>query len=211
MKLDGYETYCLFIALKNHFTQNNYDFLKYHGKTKITKDHFTSHKDKYKYIKLSRKYDDAQMRDFIIANLLANRNWIGYLLEDESDDIYKSYIKRKQSISYIFDTEVNKLFSSCGGANKAFKIKKSEYPEILNLYFQNEISIETLSILNDLVQFTEKFDKKLGENDILWSKVRLLILKIKPFLEYDKDKIKNILKNSINNHAIIEEKELEKT
>lgn len=211
MKLDGYETYCLFIALKNHFTQKSYDFLKYHGKTRVSKETFTTSKDRFKYMKLSRKYDALEMRDFIIANLLANKNWIGEMLDDDADDIYKAYIKRKQSLSYNFTNEIDKLFTTAGGPEKAFKIKNNQYPDLLNLYLQNEISIETVAILNTFVDFVSKFDEKLGKDDVIWSKTRLLISKLTPFLDYDREKVKKILKTNINNSSHKEDTSLEKT
>lgn len=207
MKLDGYQTYCLFIALKNHFTQAKYDFFKYNGKTNASKESFSTNRDKYKYIKLARKYDDAAMRDFIISNLLFYRLWIGDYLDEEADGLYKDYLKRKQAMTYHFTNEIEKI----GDLKKAFKIKNGQVPELINLYLQGEISIETMAILNEFIQYVSKFDKALGKDDIIWGRARLLILKLTPFLEYDKEKIKEILKQNINNSIITKEKELEKT
>lgn len=207
MKLDGYQTYCLFIALKNHFTQKRYDFFKYNGKTNVSKESFSSSRDKYKYIKLARKYDDSQMRDFIISNLLFYRLWIGDYLDEDADKLYKDYMKRKQAITYCFANELEKL----GDLKKAFRVKNGQMPELINFYLQGQISIETMTILNQFIQYASKFDKVLGADCIIWGRIRLLILKLTPFLEYDKEKIKDILKQNINNSVIKKEKELEKT
>lgn len=209
MKLDGFQTYSLFIALKNHFTQEKYDFHKYHGKTRVSKDTFLVNKDRFKYMKLSRNYDETELQDFIIANLLMNRVWIGDLLDDRAEDLYKDYVKRKQAISYYFTNEIEKTFMH--DAKKLFEIKNGQLPEILNLYLQGDIGIDTLAILNEFIKFDEKFDKKIGKDDIIWSRARLLVKKLTPFLQYDKDKIRNILKSCINNSLTIKGKELEKT
>lgn len=192
--MDSFECYALFIALKNHFTQKNYDFFKYHGKTRVNKDSFLSNKDKYKYAKLCRKYTKDNIQDFFIGNFLAGKKWIGEFLDEDSDDIYKQYLKRKQSFTYNFQNEVSKLFIDKG---KVFKSIDGQYPDIINKYLQGDISIETITILNEFIDFFDKFDRNIGKDDIVWSKIRLLAEKLKPFLDYDKDKFKEILKQSL--------------
>ena len=55
-------------------------------------------------------------------------------------------------------------------------------------------------IINDFTQFFSKFDKYLGTNDPLWSRISLKLTKYKPFVKYDKEKLKNILKEKIDGH-----------
>ena len=59
------------------------------------------------------------------------------------------------------------------------------------------ISIETMVILDDFLGFTTKFDKYY-DNDIIWSKISTKINRYRPFLKYDKDKMKDILKGIVN-------------
>ena len=56
-------------------------------------------------------------------------------------------------------------------------------------------------ILNDYIGFFPKFNKYLGENDPIWSKIELKLTKYKPFLRYDKNKYKLILKEKINENT----------
>lgn len=196
MRLSAYDTFSLYLALKNHFTQEKYDFHKYHGKTRISKESFLSRKDKFQFQKLCRKYDENEMTDFLIANLLQNKKWVGEMLEESAHDFYLAYVKYKQGITYHFDNELSKLFQN--DPETLFVIKNNQYPPILNHYLSNDISLQTLTILNHYIHFSDKFDEKLGKDDILWSKIRLLCFKLTPFLDYDKVKIKNILKERLN-------------
>lgn len=195
MKLDAYETYCMFTALKYHFTQKNYDYFKYHGKVRGSKDTFASNKNRFKFAKLSRKYDADQLKDFIISNIIAGKSWVGELFDDDAEDFYTQYMKRKQSFTYNFTNEVKALFSS--DRSKLFKSTDSQYPEIINKYLQGEISLESIAVLNEFIDFFDKFDKSLGKDDIIWSKIRMSAEKLKPFLSYDKEKLKQVLKDCV--------------
>ena len=92
MRLSAFDTYALFLALKQHFTQANYDYFRYHGKTRANKESFIQRKDRFYYQKLSRKYDSEQMVDFLVANLLKGLIWVGNLLDDEAHENYLAYL-----------------------------------------------------------------------------------------------------------------------
>ena len=198
MKLDAYQTYCLFIAIRNHFTQKNYSFFKYKGKVRISKDKFMMNKDRFKYSRLSKKYDAIEMQDFILANILSGRKWIGEFMEDDAEQTYINFIKRSQSFTYTFKNDMDKIFSSISSPTKIFKEKNSTYPVLLELHMVNDINIESLCVLNSFIPFIHIFDKKLGEDDFIWSTIRNMIVKLTPFLTYDREKCKKILKDHIN-------------
>jgi hypothetical protein len=155
-------------------------------------------KDRFLYQRICREYDESVILDFFVANFIKGKVWIRDFLEEEAKDDYMSYMKRKQAITYNFDNELSKALSKVENVQSLFRNNGGQYPEIINLYLNNEISIETMAILNSFIGFSDKFDQKLGKDDILWSKIRLLCLKVQNFLEYDRSKIKNILKDKIN-------------
>jgi len=194
MRLSAYDTYNLYIGLKNHFSTYSYDFFKYKGKVRSTKESFSIRKDKYKFQKLSRLYPENEMLDFLVANLSQDSNkWVGDLIEDESSSVYKEYIKRKQAISHFFENELDNILKDVKRPNELFS---GDFPSILTLYLQKEISLESMVILNDFIQYSKKFDDKLS-TDFLWPKIKMRLIKIKPFIDYDKNKIKKILINKM--------------
>ena len=196
MKLDAFGTYCLFMALRNHFTQKGYCYFKYNGKIKTTKESFMINKDRFKYSKLSKKYDAVEMRDFIIANLLVGRKWIGDFLEEAADETYTEYKRRNQALTYMFASDLDKLFSDLSYPKEAFKCRKNgTYPRVIDLHLSQDLSIETLAILNSFIHYSDRFDERLGENDIIWEPLKLKIFKLTPFLDYDREKFKVMLLN----------------
>jgi hypothetical protein len=193
MKLSGYETYCTYLALKNHFTKDSYDFFRYNGKVAASKESFLSRKDRFQFEKLSRKCDDV--KSHMVANFLADRTWIGQMLDDDAYEMAKNVMKSRQSMSYIFKNEIERY----DDIKSLFKLEDNDYPKILNEYMRSDISFDTIIILDHFTDFISKFDAKL-KDDYLWSKFSFKARKYKPFLlqDLDKKKFKEILKSKIN-------------
>jgi len=196
MKANPFDVYQMFFALRNHFTKESYDYFLYNGKVSASKDSFLNHRDKFKYQRLSRLVSESEMKDFLVANILAGKKWVGEFLDDNAEDIYRQYLKRNQSLTYMFSNELDKLFDRVDDVNDLFRVKDNEYPVILNAYLGNEVSIETMVILNRFIGFFDKFDEKL-KDDYIWEKNRLLLRKYEPFVHFDKEKIKSVLKQKV--------------
>lgn len=198
MGITAYETYCLYLAIKNHFTTVPYCFFKYNGKVSTKKDTFELRKDRLQFQRLSRKYPQKeQMLDFLVANFIQGMHWVGDLLEDEANQNYLEFLKRKQAFTYIFTCETEKIFDSVNVPQDIFKVNNS-YPPLLELLLAKDIGQDTFSVLNAFFNFVPKFDREIGTNDIIWKNIRLVTLKFLPFIEYDNVKIKTILKRILN-------------
>jgi hypothetical protein len=62
------------------------------------------------------------------------------------------------------------------------------------------VSIETVCILNDIMNFLPMWSKKITD-DVVWPTYKRKIEKYTPFIHYDKQKFKNILKESLRDYA----------
>ena len=198
MKATPFETYCTYLAVRSHFGQKNYDYFKYAGSVRATSSSFDRRRDKYFFTRLSKKYESQELVDFFVANTIKDRNWIGDLLEDEGHQNYLNYIKYKQSFTYSFENELVRLLDAVAEPRELFAIQSGSYPKILNEYLGGNASIQTLAVLNRFVCFAESYDNKLGHDDVIWSKIRRLVVKLNPFLQYDKKRIMGVLKRHLN-------------
>jgi hypothetical protein len=181
--MDAFHAYKIYIALKNHFNQPSYDYIKYNGKTNVTQNSFMKRRDKGFFSKASRKYG-GDIKDYFIANMIKDPDkWIG----DYNEENYIDWMKRRDSLSYIFKNELDG-----GDFNKLFDIADNNHPIILKRYLASAISLETLVILDNLVGFTKEFDKKM-EDDFIWPSISTLIKKYKVFIKVDRDKYRGIL------------------
>lgn len=194
--LTGYGAYLLFVALKTHFNVSTYDFFKHNGKLRANKQSYEKRNDKYFFEKIAKQYKAEDLRDFYVANLLEGKIYVTDLLEDEAVENYRKYIARRQALTYNYKNDLDQIFRY--GTKVAFEITDVSYPEIVTLCLRKNVSLETLVIVDDLTGFSKKFNKYLGEDDVVWGKVAMKIGKYKPFLKYDKDKFKSILKEKVD-------------
>jgi hypothetical protein len=193
MPFDTYKTY---IALKNHFTQPNYDYQKYCGKIKASVQSFYKRKDRFWFEKMSRNKTDKEIEDFFISNFVMASDptnlWVGSIIR-EGERNYTDWQRKIQSLSYIFKEESDKLFSE----NKFEDVFdcKNGHPPVLKSFLSGKISLETLVIYDRIFLFGKSFDKKL--KDPIWEIVSLKMKKYSPFLNIDVFRYKKILKEIV--------------
>ena len=187
--MEPFESYKLYQALKLHFESDSYDAVKYNFKTSAKPQAFWKRKDKYFFAKVGRRFNDpADLIDYYSAHFVADNKWIGEMLQD--DEIYQAWLKKNQSLSYVFEQDLNKLHEVCNQFDELFTI--DVHPLIVNKYLQEEISLETVVIINKLTGFMKKADKEITET-IIWPEVSLKIRKYDPFVKVDLDKMKKIV------------------
>lgn len=179
---DGYDAYTLYLGIKLHFHSKTYDFVKYNGKVKSDINSFIKRKDKYHFGKLFRTYKQ-DLQDFYIANLSFKDYWAGDLLDSECDKRYKEWKNRNQKLSYMFKTEVTDLLAK-KTINKILEVKKGQHPILLKSYLAKKTSLETMCIMDDIIDYTREWDELIDE-DIVYPNVHTLIHKYKSFMNYD--------------------------
>jgi len=196
----GFAAYALWNALKLHFTSDSYDYFKYNGKTNVSKQTFSIRKDKYQFYKLSRKYSLEELRNFYVANFVYGKSdWVGELLQDGNEN-YLKWQKIIQSLTYTFENDIVHLLDEVEKPNDLLLVKSNEFPKLLQSVMNYSISIETVIILNDIMNFFPMWKKQI-DDDIVWPDWQRRIEKYSPFIHYDKFKLKNILKEKIKEYA----------
>ena len=192
-----FDTYKQYLAYKNHFTKEKYDYHRYGGKSRAKIDSFYKRKDRYWFEKTSRKYSDAEIVNFLLANFVTTDNpknlWIGEII-NSGERTYSDWMKRQQSMSYMFKEQSNELLDN-NNLDKVLECKKG-HPIILKRFLGGDISLETFVIFDIIFAFSESFDKKL--KDPVWETVSLKIKKYKPFLNINVFQFKKILREIIN-------------
>jgi len=190
-----FDTYKTYLALKNHFTKDSYDYHKYQGKSRASLQSFYKRKDRYWFEKLSRQKDDKEIINFFVSNFTSCSDpgslWIGEMIK-EGESRYTSWQKRIQSLTYLFKQESQEIFEN--GVETVFDCSKG-HPTLLKMFLSGQISIETLVIYDKIFLFGKNFDKKL--KDPVWETVSLRIKKYSPFLHIDVFHYKKILKEIV--------------
>jgi hypothetical protein len=193
--MSGYTACCLYRALKLHFT-TDYDFNKYKGKVKYTPAQFDKNSHKYVYEKLAKKFSDEDLKKFFIANFLQNENvWVQDLLSQEAYENFVKFNTKCQSLSYVFEGELISIFGE-ENHKLLFKSNSDDLPLLLTKLLRNEVSPETILIMNEFLHFLPKWEVNI-KDEFVWPKVKLKLFKYRSFLEYDKSKFKKTFINTV--------------
>jgi len=191
-----YDAYRCYLSLKNHFTKDHYDFHKYGGKTRATKQAFYKRKDRFWFEKFSRQKNDKEVVEFFVSNFVSTTDpstmWIGEMIKD-GEGRYTEWKKRVQSLSYIFKEEVDNLFDG-NKVDEVFDCSKG-HPPILKSYLGGNTSLETMVICDKIFEYGKDFDQKL--NDPVWETVSRKIKKYESFLNINVPRYKKILKETV--------------
>ena len=196
MKVTPFECYKTYVAMKQHFTKDKYDYFKYGGKSRASATSFKGRKDRYFFERMSRKKSDEQIVQYFISNFVSTEDpskvWIGEIIQNGETN-FQNWQKRNQSLAYVFGDEVERVFKR-SSFDSYFHIGR-QHPKILKEYLKGNVSIETLVILDKVLGFVEKFDKKIL--DPIWGSVSMKIKKYGPFLNIDVPRYKKILKEKV--------------
>jgi len=193
----GFAAFALWNALKLHFTSNSYNYFKYHGKTNVSKNSFMARKDKFTFYRLSRKFELEELKYYMIANFLKdNGNWVGDMAGPEAEEHYKKWQKINQSLTYTFENDIMFLLDKVENPNEMLEVKNNSFPKLMLFVMEGSVTLETLVILNDILNFFPMWDKTIYD-DLVYPNFKLKCEKYTPFLQYDKSKFKNILKQKI--------------
>lgn len=194
--MTAFEAYITYLAVKRHFTRGTYDFFKYHGQVKASKEIFDARKDIMKFQKMARiKYP---LHEYLAVHLRDNpSSWVGDAIRPESELKFLKYRKIVESIGYYIGSELEDI----GCIKTSLRIaSEGDVPKILDLHLSGKVSLEVLIVLDDLIGFSKKFDLKLALNP-LWDDVSYKMKKFKPFMpHYDKKKISEIVKTHVESY-----------
>ena len=132
-----FEVYRTYLALKNHFTKKNYDFVKYNGKVRANEKSFEQRLDRYFFKKLAVKYNENEVIEYFIANFIEDPK--GYI-KSFSVDNYTKWKHKKESLTYKFKQDVNALLDDVEAPydksfGEIFKASKGKHPNILKRFY----------------------------------------------------------------------------
>lgn len=188
--MQPWEAYQIYTALKLHFESESYDALKYNFRTSATQKSFLQRRDRFHFAKLAKKYPDQKtLVNFLVANFSnEGASWAGKLLDSEAEDKYRDWLKKRDSFTYFFSGEIEHIANYCQKNlltfDQLFVRNGTDHPVIVKLFGQNEISKETVTVLDELLNFMK--NQNVTET-IFWPEFEKSIRKYRPFLRQNVD------------------------
>jgi len=133
---------------------------------------------------------------YYLSQLTRGKNYPSEFLDDYYDEYrikmesFTLHLQRnmKVIVEYMkeYDMKFNELFE-CDGIN---------HPPILKLLLGEDISLETFTVLDIILGFTEIVDKKMI--DPIWRDQKTLCYNYKPFLEVNVDEKRRLIRKVLN-------------
>ena len=177
--MEPIDVYMMYCAMKAHFGKGNYDFIDYKGKTKITRNSFYKRKDRYFFVKLSRKHDtEEEVKNYLISNFIKDKK--GYIA-NFNDENYESWKLKRQGFFSMFLVEMKPLVDAF---ENLFAVENKQHPKLMKEFLGGRVSLETIIILNELVDYEQSWNKEL-KDDIVWQDLNKLMTNYKRFLTID--------------------------
>ena len=116
--MEPVDIYLMYCALKAHFSDRSYDYFKYDGKTRVSRNSFYKRKDRFFFVKLSRKYKEyIDIKNYLIANFVIERR--GYVA-NFTEENYENWLNRQNNfddililICHTYQGKPNLLLTFC--------------------------------------------------------------------------------------------------
>ena len=175
------EVYKTYLAFKNHFTKEKYDYFKYRGRSRASTAAFHKRKDRYFFERMSRKKTEQEIQNFFLANFTQTFDpqgvWIGLII-DSGEKTYTKWSEQMDNLFEVFKSNADRIVQEYD-IEEFFSCKKGHSP-ILKEYLSSNISIEEMIIYENIFSYVKEHDSKLI--DPVWESVSLKIKKYIPFL-----------------------------
>jgi len=191
-----------------HFT-GSYDYFKYFGNATwgtiaSMERYFAKHEHQTGFSwqrgffaslgkKMTKEHD---LIYYYLSQLTRGKNYPTEFLDEYYDEYrikmesFSLHLQRnmKVVVEYMkeYDLKFNELFE-CDGIN---------HPPILKLLLGEDISLETFTVLDIILDFTKIVDKKLI--DPIWRDQKTLCYNYKPFLEVNVDEKRRLIRKVLN-------------
>jgi hypothetical protein len=127
-----------------------------------------------------------------MANMIVKPNiWIREIVEQDGEDRYVEWTKKRDSLSRVVKDDLNKLRDEY---QDNFVSVQGQHPAIMTLYIQRQITLETFTILTHCANIFSYWDQKVVDKIVASDIIRLL-RKYKVFLEIDEKKFKELIRD----------------
>lgn len=175
----------LYLALKVHFTVEDYDAVKHNGRIKnSTKKALELRSDKGLFISLAKKFDDVQHAASYLTANFAYGNMYPIDNTEKGDTLYTKWQRNRQSLHKMFSDDLDTIAAK--GLSYEELIATDKIPPLFVMLKSGSVNIETLTIMNNLENFSDKWKPSFH----LWKEDLMRIRKLASFIKFDEAKFR---------------------
>lgn len=187
-----YEFYSIFQPIRLHFT-TSYDYVKYHGRTKIPSYSDLLRKKEYPLIRaFANKVAFSQGKDFCVAQYASDRDSFLFQGVEQAWQTYVEWEKKQNLLSETVRNDLQLILSS------NIILKTIRDGTLLQMAAQNKVQKETVIILDSVfARFLDGWKTKYA-NDPYLIKVVERLIKYRPFVSFNKERIISVIGEEIS-------------
>ncbi len=188
--MNTFEAYKLYLALKFHFSRDDYDYFRYNGSVNVSTSAFDKREDKYWFTKLAQHNDPV---GFLVANFVyvgSNAYIKDMFVQMENREAYLNQKARTNSLLYKTKEQLAKLE---GNVDDWLTVQPNKHPYLFRQLLAGNVDIETLITVDHVVNFFQYWNRKLAD-DVVWPAKYMMATKYSPFIDVDSEKAMKTLK-----------------
>jgi hypothetical protein len=180
--MNGLQAYKLYQAIKLHFTTVKYNVFETRGIIRCSQEAFEERNDQYLFERLARTFKESDYIKYIASNFIYGNRDVIYDWE-LGDKNFTEFQRRRQNITYIFQSDLRTFYEekTKGSCKKTLSM--------LQLQMSKRVSIETLIILDEIDNITNKIRQDAPLACSFFEDQLLTISKAHKFIKYDRQKI----------------------
>jgi hypothetical protein len=176
--MNSFDSYKIYLALKLHFTDNKYDYLKYGGAVRAEGKSFAASPNSHIFSKLKNQFKDKEDFElYCVFNFLSGETYIRNFCRE-------TYFQHKNTITrmpYVFKQDLKVLFGQ-NTLDEILFVRDNQHPIILTKLLSDEITIESFIILDEMIHFFDRLDKYIIE-PFIWNDIKTVANAYRPFLK----------------------------
>lgn len=180
----------LYLSLKAHFSDSNYDFHKYGGQIRWGEKTFQNRRDKLLLQAICRTTNEEQWTARIVANALREGKvpYLDKLMTDEAVELGEAQVKRWRDPQESFKAELRVIRKRWAGSldDLVFSKNRGVIPNLIKYYWMTLISADTIIGFDKALNVISKVDTLLN-GDIVWDRNKTLLKQYRGFVQLDKN------------------------
>ena len=192
--ITGFRCYKYYIAIKLHFTKDNYNVFETRGNVKGSEQAFIARNDRYLFERIARKHQtDREVIKYFVANFSYGNDAVVYN-ENDAEDNLQEWNRRRESLTRIFENDLNEVIlqkEKQGLSRKqVFEFNLDSPPLLLKMYLGGKVTIETMFLLNKINGYLQLWHN--NSSMLLWEEEIRRIEKCEGFVKFNESKLSPI-------------------
>ena len=189
IKTEPIQVYRIYLGVKLHFSDKDFNYVKANGGVRVSSDALSKRRDRYHFEKLSETYNQRELLGYFVSNFVyGSQN--GAIIDQESGyKVYSSWRAKLERLTYLVGSEVDGVLDSNDpdSFNSLFRIDNGSHPSLLKKYLGGDISLETMLILDKVVDYLEDWRNHIRE-EYVWPETYKLMVRYSDFINFDNTK-----------------------